>query len=616
MAISLDKLGEIKEQFSKLDRLRDEKRVILICTDEECLSKGSRELEEVLFKEIYSNGLKDKVEVIEVSKVGHCEVGPEIEIYPEKVTYVNLSLEDVGDIVNKHLIGGEVIEHLLYTETEEKVSELGSPHPKEVRVVLRNCGIINPMRIEEYIARDGYMALGKALTEMTPEQVIEEVMKSGLRGRGGAGFPTGLKWRFTRAPESDIKYVICNGDEGDPGAFMDRSVLEGDPHGVLEGMAIAGYATGASQGYIYVRAEYPQAVENLSIAIPQARRMELLGEDIMGSGFSFDIELRIGAGAFVCGEETALIASIEGRRGEPRPRPPFPAQKGLWGKPTLVNNVETLANIPQIILRGADWFASMGTEKSKGTKTFAIAGKVKNTGLIEVPMGITMREVIYDIGGGMLDDKQFKAVQTGGPLGGCLPIEFLDVPIDFDSLIEAGSLMGSGGMIIMDEDTCMVDVARFFMEFIQDESCGQCTPCRIGTRRMLEILTRITKGEGTMEDLDTLEELTEYISDTSLCALGQGASNPVISTLRHFRDEYIAHIKNKRCPAGVCLSLSRKAVIDEKKCVACGKCARVCIYDAPEKGKNSYHISTSRCTGCGLCVELCPQRAIEMVELV
>ena len=495
--------------------------------------------------------------VLETPRIGDCVNGPEIMVYPDKVHYSGLTVDDIPDLVEEHLVKGRVVPGLLSTLKERKDEELGAPRPKEVRVVLRNCGKIDPESIEDYIAEDGYQALAQVLSEMPPERAIEEILASGLRGRGGAGFPTGRKWQFARAAQGSPKYVICNADEGDPGAFMNRHVLEGDPHSVIEGMIIAAYSIGSSQGYIYCRAEYPIAVRTLNVAIQQARAFGLLGEDILGSGFSFDLEVRMGAGAFVCGEETALMASIEGRRGRPRTRPPFPAVSGLWGKPTNINNVETLANVPQIILRGANWFASMGTDKSKGTKTFALAGKVKNTGLIEVPLGITLREIVYDVGDGIKGDKGFKAIQTGGPMGGCLPASYLDLAVDYETLAAAGSIMGSGGMIVMDEDTCMVDIARFFMEFTQDESCGKCVPCRVGTRRILEILEQICAGGGQEGDIEELEHLCEQIARTSLCGLGQGAPNPVASTLKHFREEYEAHIYDKRCPAGACEKLTR-----------------------------------------------------------
>ncbi len=535
---------------------------ILVCVDPECLAKGAHAIRHALEKELAAQGLNEEIQVLETSRLGGCASGPEIMVYPDEVHYSGLTVDDIPHLVKEHFLKGRVVDRLFAPLQEQLDEELGPPKPKEVRVVLRNCGQIDPENIEDYIAEDGYQALGKALSEMTPEQVIGVILDSGLRGRGGAGFPTGKKWQFVRSAAGNPKYLICNADEGDPGAFMNRRVLEGDPHSVIEGMIIAAYAMGASQGYIYCRAEYPVAVRTLNIGIQQARAFGLLGENILGSGFSFDLEVRMGAGAFVCGEETALMASIEGRRGEPRPRPPFPAVSGLWGKPTNINNVETYANVPQILLRGAEWFAGMGTEKSKGTKTFAIAGDVKNTGLIEVPLGITLREVIFDVGGGIKDDKRFKAVQTGGPMGGCLPTEYLNMGVDYESLTAVGSIMGSGGMIVMDEDTCMVDIARFFMEFIQDESCGKCTPCRVGTKRILEILTNICAGKGKDGDIEMLEMLCQQIKRTSLCGLGQGAPNPVESTLKHFRAEYEAHIYEKRCPAGVCQSLVRAPCVN------------------------------------------------------
>ncbi len=535
----------------------------LVCVDPECVARGAHEIRGSLIDQLAARGLAEEVQVLETSRIGGCAHGPEITVYPDQVHYSGLTIEDIPHLVEEYFLKGRVVERLLAPTQEQVDEELGPPKPKEVRVVLRNCGRIDPENIEDYVAEDGYLALGKVLTQMTPEQVIEEIGASGLRGRGGAGFPTAKKWQFARAAQGTPKYVICNADEGDPGAFMNRRVLEGDPHSVIEGMIIAAYAIGASQGYIYCRAEYPVAVQTLRIAIQQARAFGLLGENILGSDFSFDVEVRMGAGAFVCGEETALMASIEGQRGQPRPRPPFPAVNGLWGKPTNINNVETYANVPQIILRGAEWFAGMGTELSKGTKTFAIAGDVKNSGLIEVPLGITLREVIYDVGEGIKDDKRFKAIQTGGPMGGCLPAQYLDMEVDYESLTRAGSIMGSGGMIVMDENTCMVDIARFFMEFTQDESCGKCTPCRVGTRRILEILERICAGQGRDGDIETLEMLCEEIKGTSLCGLGQGAPNPVESTLKHFRKEYEAHIHEKRCPAGVCQDLVRAPCVNE-----------------------------------------------------
>ena len=522
--------------------------------------------------------------------------------------------DDIPEIVSEHLLKGRVVRRLLYDETTktEKIIPLNETdfYKKQHRVALRNCGVIDPENIEEYIGTGGYEALGIVLTEKKPQDVIQILLDSGLRGRGGAGFPTGLKWKFAAQNEADQKYVCCNADEGDPGAFMDRSILEGDPHAVLEAMAIAGYAIGASQGYIYVRAEYPIAVKRLEIAISQAREYGLLGENIFDSGFSFDIELRLGAGAFVCGEETALMTSIEGNRGEPRPRPPYPALKGLFRKPTILNNVETYANIPQIIVNGPEWFASMGTEKSKGTKVFALGGKINNTGLVEIPMGTTLREIVEEIGGGVPNGKKFKAAQTGGPSGGCIPAEHFDVPIDYDNLIVIGSMMGSGGLIVMDEDTCMVDIAKFFLEFTVDESCGKCTPCRIGTRRMLEILDKITKGQATLEDLDKLEELCFHLKENSLCALGQTAPNPVLSTLRYFRDEYIAHIVDRRCPAGVCKDLVQYR-IDPDKCRGCTLCARTCPADAIiGKVREIHMINPEKCVKCGACMEKCRFGAI------
>ena len=558
---------------------------------------------------------KDEVAVVETGCHGLCALGPIMIVYPDATFYSMVQPGDIPEIVSEHLLKGRVVTRLLYQETVSPsggIKALSDTdfYKKQHRIALRNCGVINPENIEEYIGTGGYEALGKVLTEMTPDDVIQVLLDSGLRGRGGAGFPTGLKWKLCKQNDADQKYVCCNADEGDPGAFMDRSVLEGDPHAVLEAMAIAGYAIGASQGYIYVRAEYPIAVERLKIAIKQAREMELLGKNIFGSGFDFDIDLRLGAGAFVCGEETALMTSIEGKRGEPRPRPPFPAQKGLFGKPSILNNVETYANIPQIILNGPEWFASMGTEKSKGTKVFALGGKIHNTGLVEVPMGTTLRTVIEEIGGGIPNGKKFKAAQTGGPSGGCIPAEHFDVPIDYDNLIAIGSMMGSGGLIVMDEDDCMVDIAKFFLEFTVEESCGKCTACRIGTKRMLEILTKITKGQATMEDLDKLEELCYYVKSNSLCGLGQTAPNPVLSTLRYFRDEYEAHIKEKRCPAGVCKALLSYN-IDRDKCRGCTLCARTCPAGAIMGSvKNPHIIDQTKCIKCGACMEKCKFGAI------
>ena len=587
---------------------------VLVCGGTGCTSSGSQQIMETLKEEIKKAGLEKEVSVVQTGCHGLCALGPIMIVYPDASFYSMVKVEDIPEIVQEHLLKGRVVTRLLYQET---VTPAGVKalidtdfYKKQHRIALRNCGIINPEVIEEYIGTGGYAALGKVLTEMTPDDVIQCLLDSGLRGRGGGGFPTGLKWKLAKQNDADQKYVCCNADEGDPGAFMDRSVLEGDPHAVLEAMAIAGYAIGANQGYIYVRAEYPIAVERLKIAISQAREMELLGKDIFGSGFDFDIDLRLGAGAFVCGEETALMTSIEGNRGEPRPRPPFPAQKGLFGKPTILNNVETYANIPQIILNGPEWFSSMGTEKSKGTKVFALGGKIHNTGLVEIPMGTTLREVIEEIGGGIPNGKKFKAAQTGGPSGGCIPAEHFDIPIYYDNLISIGSMMGSGGLIVMDETDCMVDIAKFFLEFTVEESCGKCTPCRIGTKRMLEILTKITKGTATMEDLDKLEELCYYVKENSACGLGQTAPNPVLSTLRYFRDEYEAHIKEKRCPAGVCKALLSYH-IDADKCKGCTLCARNCPVGAIIGSvKNPHIIDTDKCVKCGACMEKCKFGAI------
>lgn len=587
---------------------------VLVCGGTGCTSSGSQRIRDRLEKEIAANGLSEEVGVVKTGCFGLCALGPVMIVYPEGTFYSMVQEDDIPEIVSEHLLKGRVVTRLLYDETTrtDKIIPLNETnfYKKQHRVALRNCGVINPENIEEYIGTGGYEALGIVLTEKTPEDVIQILLDSGLRGRGGAGFPTGLKWKFAAANEADQKYVCCNADEGDPGAFMDRSILEGDPHAVLEAMAIAGYAIGASQGYIYVRAEYPIAVKRLEIAISQAREYGLLGKNIFDSGFDFDIELRLGAGAFVCGEETALMTSIEGNRGEPRPRPPFPALKGLFQKPTILNNVETFANIPQIIVNGPEWFASMGTENSKGTKVFALGGKIHNTGLVEVPMGTTLREIVEEIGGGIPNGKKFKAAQTGGPSGGCIPAEHLDVPIDYDNLKKIGSMMGSGGLIIMDEDTCMVDIAKFFLEFTVDESCGKCTPCRIGTRRMLEILEKITKGQATMEDLDKLEELCYHLQSSSLCALGQTAPNPVLSTLRYFRDEYIAHIVDKKCPAGVCKELLQYK-IDPDKCKGCTLCARTCPADAIIGSVREVHmIDSEKCLKCGACIDKCRFGAI------
>ena len=587
---------------------------VLVCGGTGCTSSGSLKIISEFEKEIADKGLDQEVKVIQTGCFGLCALGPVVIVYPEGSFYSRVELGDVKEIVSEHLLKGRIVKRLLYTETvqEDQVKSLNDTdfYKKQKRIALRNCGVIDPENINEYIAYDGYQALGKVLTEMTPDDVIETLKTSGLRGRGGAGFPTGLKWSFAKAQPPGKKYVCCNADEGDPGAFMDRSVLEGDPHALIEAMAIAAYTIGSDQGYVYVRAEYPIAVKRLQIAIDQAREMGLLGQNILGTDFCFDLELRLGAGAFVCGEETALMTSIEGHRGEPRPRPPFPAVKGLFGKPSVLNNVETYANIPQIILKGADWFASMGTEKSKGTKVFALGGKINNTGLVEIPMGTTLREVIEEIGGGIPNGKQFKAAQTGGPSGGCIPASHLDIEIDYDNLIAIGSMMGSGGLIVMDEDNCMVDIAKFFLEFTVDESCGKCTPCRIGTKRLYEMLEKITRGEGTLEDLEKMEQLCQYIKENALCGLGQTAPNPVLSTLRYFRDEYEAHVTEKRCPSGVCKHLLNYVILPDK-CKGCTLCAKVCPADAIHGTvKNPHVIDTSKCLKCGACIEKCKFGAI------
>ncbi len=594
---------------------------ILVCGGTGCTSNKSFKIVEELHKQLTERNLNDEVKVITTGCFGLCAKGPIMVVYPEGTFYHSVKAEDVTEIIETHVIGGKPVDRLLHRENDGTVVDSLKDTEfmkKQVRLALRNCGVIDPENIEEYIGRDGYQALAKVLTQMTPQDVIDTILASGLRGRGGAGFPTGLKWKFAKASEGPVKYVCCNADEGDPGAFMDRSVLEGDPHVVIEAMAIAAYAIGSNQGYVYIRAEYPIAVQRLQKAINQAKEYGMLGKNIFGTGFDFDLEIRLGAGAFVCGEETALMTSIEGKRGEPRPRPPFPAIKGLFGKPTILNNVETYANVPQIILKGAEWFSSIGTEKSKGTKVFALGGKIVNTGLVEVPMGTTLREVVYEIGGGIPGGKKFKAAQTGGPSGGCIPVEHLDVPIDYDNLIAIGSMMGSGGLIVMDEDNCMVDIAKFFLEFTVDESCGKCTPCRIGNKRLLELLTKVTEGTATLEDLDKMEELCYYIKANSLCGLGQTAPNPVLSTLRYFRDEYVAHVVDKTCPAGVCKKLLKYS-IDKEKCIGCGMCAKKCPaeaisrtdYTAPGHKLASMAIDSEKCVKCGACISTCKFGAVK-----
>ena len=588
---------------------------LLVCGGTGCTSSGSLKLVDNLNESIKRHGLKGEVEVVVTGCFGFCEKGPIIKVYPDNVFYVSVNPEDAEDIITEHVVKGRQVDRLLFEDPMGKEKLEGQKdlpfYKKQIRIALRNCGFIDPEDIHESLAADGYLALAKCLTELTPDEVIDTVVQSGLRGRGGGGFPTGLKWNYTRKNKSDEKYIICNADEGDPGAFMDRSILEGDPHSVLEAMAIAGYAIGAEHGYIYIRAEYPLAIHRLVVAIDQARELGLLGEDILGTGFNFDIELRYGAGAFVCGEETALIHSIEGDRGEPFTKPPFPAESGVWNKPTCVNNVETLANISPIFLKGAKWFRSIGTEKSPGTKVFALAGKVNNVGLVEVPMGITLREVIYHIGGGIKNNKKFKAVQTGGPSGGCITEENLDIPIDYESLGSIGSMMGSGGMIVMDEDNCMVDIAKFYLEFTVDESCGKCTPCRIGNKRMFEILVNISKGKGTEQDLSDLQELGEIIKDTSLCGLGQTAPNPVLSTMKYFHDEYKAHVIEKKCPAGVCQELLSYHILPDK-CVGCTACARVCpVPCISGEVKKTHIIDQEKCIKCGACFMKCKFNAIE-----
>ena len=587
---------------------------ILVCGGTGCTSSSSMKIIERLEALISENGMADEIKVVKTGCFGLCAQGPIMMIYPDHLMYTQVQPEDVDEIFENHVKCGQVVTRLLAGNHEEgEVSnalESVDFFSRQMRVALRNCGAINPEDIDEYIARDGYLALEKVTGSMTPEEVIELIRASGLRGRGGAGFPTGVKWSFAAAQQVAQKYVCCNADEGDPGAFMDRSVLEGDPHSVIEAMAIAAYAIGANQGYVYVRAEYPIAVERLTIAINQAREYGLLGKDIFGTGFDFNLDIRLGAGAFVCGEETALMTSVEGRRGEPRPRPPFPAVKGLFGQPTILNNVETYANVPVIILKGAEWFSGIGTEKSKGTKVFAVGGKIENTGLVEIPMGTTLREIVFDIGGGVPNGKKFKAAQTGGPSGGCIPASQLDTPIDYESLIALGSMMGSGGLIVMDEDTCMVDLAKFFLEFTVDESCGKCPPCRIGTKRMLEILTRITEGKGVPDDIEKLETLARDIKAAALCGLGQTAPNPVLSTLRYFRDEYMAHVIDKKCPAGVCKSML-KFKIDTDACKRCGICKKNCPTDAISGDRETpFAIDQDKCVKCGVCIEKCPFKSI------
>ncbi len=621
-----NELNELRNTYRQMItmRLDDEviegqqyEKEILICAGTGCISSKSGEFVNALKEELAKNELTNKVNIVKTGCFGLCAQGPIVIIYPEAVFYHQVQPKHAKKIVSDHLINGKLVEKLLYhdSDTKEIINKLmDTPfYHKQKRVALRNCGRINPEKIEEYFAFDGYQALATVVNEYSRDDVLSLLETSGLRGRGGAGFPTFMKWSFAKASQSDQKYVICNADEGDPGAFMDRSVLEGDPHAIIEAMAIAGYTIGANQGYIYVRAEYPIAVNRLRIAIKQSREKGLLGKNIFGSGFSFDLDLRLGAGAFVCGEETALLESIEGHRGEPRPRPPFPAVKGLFGKPTIVNNVETLANIPQIILKGPEWFASFGTEKSKGTKVFALGGKIQNTGLVEIPMGTTLREIVEDIGGGIPAGKKFKAAQTGGPSGGCIPAEHYDVPIDYENLKKIGSMMGSGGLIVMDEDNCMVDIAKFFLEFTVEESCGKCVPCRVGTKRLLEILEKITLGKATLDDLDRMEELCHHIQENSLCGLGQTAPNPVLSTLRYFREEYEAHVLERRCPSGVCKNLIQYRILPDK-CTGCRACAKGCPVSAISgEVKQVHEIDQSICTKCGLCIDTCRYDAITVI---
>ena len=623
---TMTELQEIRERVGKLISLREEnsepveitkgmyRSQVLVCGGTGCTSSNAEKIISTLKEELEKQGLTDEVQVVRTGCFGLCALGPIMIVYPEGSFYSMVKVEDIPEIVEKHLKNGIIVTRLLYQETvtEDGVKSLNETpfYAKQMRIALRNCGAIDPENIDEYIARGGYLAIEKCLSEMTPAQVIETVKASGLRGRGGGGFPTGVKWGLAAQNKADQKYVCCNADEGDPGAFMDRSILEGDPHAVIEAMAVAGYAIGATQGYVYVRAEYPIAVHRLRVAIEQAREYGLLGDNVLGTGFKFDMDIRLGAGAFVCGEETALMTSIEGKRGEPRPRPPYPAVKGLFEKPTILNNVETYANIPQIILKGADWFNSIGTKGSTGTKVFALGGKINHTGLVEVPMGTTLRTIVEEIGGGIPGGRPFKAAQMGGPSGGCVPAEYLDVPIDYDSLIEIGAMMGSGGLIVMDDTTCMVDIAKFFLEFTVDESCGKCTPCRIGTKRLLELLDRISRGEGTMESLEEIEDLSQHIKNSALCALGQTAPNPVLSTLKFFRNEYVAHVKDRKCPAGVCKDLLQYEILEDK-CKGCTLCARNCPVNAiTGTVKNPHKIDPAKCIKCGACMERCKFNAI------
>lgn len=605
----------VAEEGEKLAKKTGYRKQILVCGGTGCTSSGSKKVIEALESELKKQGLEKEVLVVKTGCFGLCALGPIMIVYPEGAFYSQATPEGVIRIVDEHIKKGNIVKELLYQETVHKDGSIISLsetnfYKKQLRIALRNCGVINPEDIEEYIATDGYQALAKAVTKMKPDDIIQELLDSGIRGRGGAGFPTGKKWAFAKASPGPVKYVCCNADEGDPGAFMDRSILEGDPHAVIEAMAIAGYTIGASQGYIYVRAEYPVAVERLEIALKQAREYGFLGEKIFGSDFNFDIEIRLGAGAFVCGEETALMTSIEGHRGEPRPRPPFPAVKGLFGKPTVLNNVETYSNIPQIVRKGAKWYSSMGTETSKGTKVFALGGKITNVGLVEIPMGTTLREIVEEIGGGIPNGKKFKAAQTGGPSGGCIPACHIDTPIDYEHLTALGSMMGSGGLIIMDEDTCMVDISKFYLNFTVDESCGKCTPCRIGTRRLLQFLDKITSGNGELEDLDKIEELALHMKSSSLCALGQSAPNPVLSTIKYFKDEYIEHIVDKHCPAGVCKDLLHYE-IDPGLCKGCTLCARNCPVDAISGSVKKPHvIDKEKCIKCGLCMKNCKFNAV------